>query len=64
MVSADHPGWSQSAIEDLAFHGAIGWFPWYTIVCLALTFFYCFFRLKGSDEHEHKNSPWVKDQQS
>ncbi|MGB3212932.1 MAG: MFS transporter [Desulforhopalus sp.] len=49
-VRADHPDWSQTAIEDLAFNAAIGWFPWYTIICLALTIAYCFFRLKGSDE--------------
>jgi MFS family permease len=53
--SATHPNWSQSAIEDFAFRGAIGWFPWYTIVCLALTFFYCFVRLKGCKEHKQKN---------
>ena len=43
--SAAHPNWSKTAIEDLAFRGAIGWFPWYTIVCLALTILYCLFRL-------------------
>jgi MFS family permease len=43
--SANHPDWSESAIDDLAFYGAIGWFPWYTIVWLALTILYCLFRL-------------------
>jgi MFS family permease len=43
--SAAHPDWSKTAIEDLAFRGAIGWSPWYAIVCLALTILYCLFRL-------------------
>jgi len=52
---AHHPDWSQSAIEDLAFRGAIGWFPWYTIICLTLTILYCLFRLRDSSEHKTKN---------
>ena len=52
-----HPDWSQSAIEDLAFRGAIGWFPWYAIACLAMTICYCFFRLKGSNEYKRNNLP-------
>ena len=56
-ATANNPDWSQPAIEDLAFHGAIGWFPWYTILCLALTILYCRFRLRGSDEHKRKNYP-------
>ncbi len=54
-ATANHPDWSQSAIENLAFYKAIGWFPWYTILCLALTICYCFFRLKDSNEHKQKN---------
>lgn len=55
--AANHPDLPQSAIEELAFHNAIGWFPWYTIVCLVLTFLYCSFRLKGSKEYRQKNVP-------
>jgi MFS family permease len=54
---ANHPDLSQSAIEDLAFHNAIGWFPWYTLVCLALTFLYCAWTLKGGKEYPKKNVP-------
>ncbi|MCP4337422.1 MAG: MFS transporter [Desulfobulbaceae bacterium] len=43
--TANHPDWSQAAIEDLAFYDAIGWFPWYTIIFLTLTILYCLFRL-------------------
>ena len=43
-IRTEHHGLSQSAIEDLAFQNAIGWFPWYTIVCLALTILYCLLR--------------------
>lgn len=50
--SIAYPDWSQSALEDLAFRNAIGWFPWYTIICLALTLLYCSFRLKGTSEHK------------
>jgi len=46
---AAHPTWAQTAIEDLAFQRAIGWFPWYTIACLVLTTLYCLLRLTGSD---------------
>ncbi len=44
-ASAAHPDYSKTAIENLAFRGAIGWFPWYAIVCLVLTILYCVFRL-------------------
>jgi MFS family permease len=56
-AGATHPGWPQAAIEDLAFRGAIGWFPWYTMVCLALTMVYCMYRLKGREEHRQKDTP-------
>ncbi len=46
--STAHPNWPQSAVEDLAFQNAIGWFPWYTIGCLVLTLIYCKIRLQGS----------------
>ncbi len=55
-ATANHPDWSQSAIEDLAFIGAIGWFPWYFIACLAMTIFYCLLRLRGNDEHRRTNT--------
>jgi MFS family permease len=45
--TASHPAWSSSAIENLAFENAIGWFPWYTITCLGLTLVYCLYRLRG-----------------
>ncbi|MGW8194102.1 MAG: MFS transporter [Desulforhopalus sp.] len=48
--STMHPDWSPSAIEDAAFQGAIGWFPWYTAFCLAVTFAYCWFRLRTSNK--------------
>jgi MFS family permease len=57
IEGTNHPDLSQSAIEKLAFHNAIGWFPWYTVVCLALTFLYCAWRLKGSKEYQRKNVP-------
>ena len=46
--ATDHPNWSQSAVEDLAFQNAIDWFPWYALGCLVLTLIYCKFRLKQS----------------
>jgi hypothetical protein len=46
-VQSMHPAWSESAIEILAFIKAIGWFPWYTIICLGLTLIYCRYRLRG-----------------
>lgn len=48
--SASHPNWSHSAVKDLAFQNAIGWFPWYAIGCLVLTLLYCQFRLRGARE--------------
>lgn len=45
-----HSDWLPGAIEDAAFRGAIGWFPWYTLVCLAATGFYCWYRLRHSSE--------------
>ncbi len=52
---ANYPDLSQSAIEDLAFHNAIGWFPWYTLVCFALTCLYCASRLKGTREYQQRD---------
>lgn len=47
-----HPDWPTSAIEDAAFKAAIGWFPWYTVLCAAAIFLYCWYRLKNSDHHK------------
>jgi hypothetical protein len=44
--SSLHSDWLPGAVEGAAFRGAIGWFPWYTLVCLAATGFYCWYRLK------------------
>ena len=46
-----HPDWSSTAIENFAFHQAIGWFPWYAAVCLALTIIFCLYRLRGSEDY-------------
>jgi MFS family permease len=46
-VQALHSAWSESGIESLAFIKAIGWFPWYTIICLGLILIYCRYRFKG-----------------
>lgn len=46
-----HSDWLPGAIEDAAFRGAIGWFPWYAIVCLTITGAYCRYRLRRSSEH-------------
>lgn len=53
--STIHPGWSETAIEDFAFARALGWFPWYTIICLTLTLIYCLYRLRGSEIHKRRN---------
>ena len=48
---AEHPDWSSSGIENLAFQEAIGWFPWYAAVGLALTLLFSFYRLHGSEDY-------------
>jgi len=53
-AGADHPSWSKSLVEEFAFRQAIGWFPWYTLVCLALVILYCSFRLRSS-KHPERN---------
>ncbi len=55
IVTADHPDLPQADIEDITFQNAIGWFPWYAIACLVVTIIYCRYRLRGSDEHKHKD---------
>jgi len=52
---ASYPSLAETAIENLAFRAAMHWFPWYTIVCLALTIFYCRIRLQNSDGLGKKN---------
>lgn len=47
-----HPDWSNPLIENFAFQEAIGWFPWYTLICLGATIIYCRYRLKGSSGHK------------
>jgi hypothetical protein len=47
----EHPDWSSSGIENLAFQEAIGWFPWYAAVGLVLTLLFCLYRLRGSEDH-------------
>jgi MFS family permease len=56
IVIAEHGDLSLSAIEDLTFQNAIGWFPWYTIVILTVTIIYCLYRLKGVHAHKTKES--------
>ncbi|MCG6200644.1 MFS transporter [Psychromonas antarctica] len=56
IVIAEHGDLSLSAIEDLTFQNAIGWFPWYTIVILTVTIIYCLYRLKGLHAHKTKES--------
>jgi len=48
---AAQPDWTQPAIENFAFQGAIEWFPWYAIICLVITTIYCGWRLKGTGPH-------------
>ena len=60
-VTADHSDLSQSAIEELTFQSAIGWFPWYAIASLTLTIIYCLYRLKGCDQHKPKEGLTPKD---
>lgn len=38
------PGESAEFIEVYAFKEAIGWFPWYSILCLLITGCYCYYR--------------------
>ncbi len=38
------PGESAEFIEVFAFKEAIGWFPWYSILCLLVTCCYCYYR--------------------
>jgi MFS family permease len=54
-LQAMHPVWSEAAIESHAFMKAIGWFPWYTIICLGLTLIYCRYRLRGRLERKQVN---------
>jgi MFS family permease len=54
---ANHPAWSETAIENLAFERAIGWFPWYTIICFGLTLIYCLYRLRSSVDHKQRKHP-------
>ena len=61
IVTAENAHLSPSAIEDLTFKAAVGWFPWYAIVTLVLTALYCLYRLKGSDQHKTGESPTDKD---
>ncbi len=58
--AAARPDWSQSAVEDLAFQNAIGWFPWYMLGCLVLTLIFCRYRLKGSDGGQQEKLPHQK----
>ncbi len=39
-------------IENMAFRGAINWFPWYTIICLTLTIIFCAYRFKNAHKTE------------
>jgi MFS family permease len=55
-VQAMHSAWPESAIENLAFTKSIGWFPWYTIICLGLVLIYCRYRLRSRIEHNKINS--------
>lgn len=41
-----HPDWLEESIANFAFKAAIGWFPWYAIIALAITTIYCSFKLK------------------
>lgn len=52
---AAHPTLPEAAIENLAFRWAMDWFPWYTIICLALTILYCRIRLQEGDVPGRKN---------
>lgn len=47
---ASHPAWSDAAVEAFAFQEAIGWFPWYTAIGIALTVLFCLYRLHGSKD--------------
>ena len=55
-----HPDWTPSAVEDLAFQNAIGWFPWYTLICFILIFVYCHYRLKRSHGAQGEKQPHEK----
>jgi MFS family permease len=48
----EHPGWSPLEVENNAFIEGLGWFPGYTIVCLAILLLYCSFSLKNTDRHK------------
>lgn len=61
IVTAEDAQLSPSAIEELTFQRAVGWFPWYAIVSLTLTVIYCLYRLKGGDPHKTEESPTGKD---
>lgn len=45
-----HSDWLPAALEDAAFKGAVGWFPWYTVVCLTATGLYCGYHFKKNSE--------------
>ncbi len=48
---SSHPDWTEAAIESLAFKEAIGWFPWYAAIGLAVTILFCLYRLRGSEDY-------------
>ena len=50
-AKAHYPDWSGPALEGFAFQQAIGWFPWYTVIGLALALLFCLFRLRGTDDY-------------
>ena len=47
----NHPDWSGPVLESFAFQGAIGWFPWYAAIGLAVTLLFCLNRLRGTDDY-------------
>lgn len=38
---------TEQVIETFAFKAAIGWFPWYTFICLLVTGCYCYYRFNS-----------------
>jgi MFS family permease len=50
-AKANYPDWSGPVLEGFAFQQAIGWFPWYTVIGLALTLLFCSYRQRGTDDY-------------
>jgi MFS family permease len=52
QAGSAHPGWSDPEIENYAFIEGVGWFPWYTLACLAALLVFSAYSLRNTDIHK------------